>query len=132
LTGGFNTPFIALTYVRDVKLNSNRNSYSAQRIPVRYIPDETVFTTINNDTRLYECSVLEVVPVGRRSYMYLKSNATLASTLDLRFFPFAYVHYGYQTELYSIVRDPVYMSDEAYCVAAIQDKPGYNLTKAEN
>jgi hypothetical protein len=64
--------------------------------------------------------------------MYLKSNTTPASVMDLRFFPFAYVHYGYQTELYSIVDDPVHMSDKAYCVAALRDKPGYTITKANN
>ena len=57
--------------------------------------------------------------------MYLNTKTSMP-LLDLRYFSYRYVQHGYLTELYSIVRDPAYITDDAICRS--KEESSYDAT----
>lgn len=119
-------PSVTITYIRDVKLATS-NAYSYKTIPSSYISDEIFCKNINDNTRLCQCYILEDDDNSpNNSFMYLMSNSSNTRT-DLRYSPYGYASYGYQTELYSILRDPTLKEGETYCMKNAGGPPGYQI-----
>lgn len=124
-------PAITLNYVRNVQIYTPpRYSTNSYDFPIFFLRDQTFFKDIPSKSyRLYQCYILEDNLNPGDAWMYLRTNSS-SQTIDLRYFSYKYIRYGYQTELYSIVKDPSYFLDDAYCITT-RDRSGYEINKKD-
>ncbi|XP_022326531.2 uncharacterized protein LOC111126299 isoform X2 [Crassostrea virginica] len=108
------SPSVTLNFAKTVKLYVKPRYSNTKLFTAFYERNQTFYKDISNSSRLYQCYIWEVNASPNRGSMYLNTKTSMP-LLDLRYFSYRYVQHGYLTELYSIVRDPAYIIDDAIC-----------------
>lgn len=121
---------ITLNYIRNVQIYTPPRYSTTNNFPIFYLRDQTFFKDITSESsRLYQCSIIEDDLNPGDAWMYMMTNSS-SQKIDLRYFSYKYVRYGFQTELYAIVKDPSYVLDDAYCITT-KDRSGYRINKKD-
>lgn len=121
---------IILNFIRNVQIYTPPRYSTTNNFPIFYLRDQTFFKDITSkSSRLYQCSIIEDDLNPGDAWMYMMTNSS-SQKIDLRYFSYKYVRYGFQTELYAIVKDPSYVLDDAYCITT-KDRSGYEINKKD-
>ena len=105
---------MTLNFAKTVKLYVKPRYNYTKLFKAFYKRNQSYYKEISDSSRLYQCYIWEVNAIPNRGSMFLNTS-TFMPLLDMRYFSYRYVQHGYLTELYSIVRDPAYIIDDAIC-----------------